>query len=365
MLAIKEYIRKHKKWILIVFILGTIQALLYVGIIVSENLFHHETIDLPFYLINEFTGVYTALLLIPLQLYFFKRFPLSRENYRSRIWLYLLCTIIYGVTQTSIMYALRLGIYPLVGITRIGEIFNDLPYRYLMEYFKQIASFWLVYFVYWGIIQYQNNQKQRVKAAQLQGELLKSHLKSLQMQLQPHFFFNTLNTISSIMYDNPTQADQLISRMSQFLREVIHTKDKPLHSLQEEIALLQKYTDVMLARYPDKLQIEYHLVPESLSYSIPVLLLQPIVENSIKYSIDHRELTRIQITAVLEQGSMKIQIIDNGPGIEEGNFMVGTGLSSTVDRLEKLYEGRQLFMIENQEDDGTIVTINIPDQPIL
>lgn len=358
---IANYIKKNKKWILLAFTLGTIQAFLYIGVIVSENLAHNKAIDLPFYLINELTGLYSALLLIPFQLYFFKRYPLNQENLLSRIWLYLLGTILYGVTQTSIMYAWRLGIYPLVGITRIDEIFNDLPYRYLMEYFKQFVSFWLIYFIHWSVIQYQNNQKQMVKAAQLQEELVRSQLKSLQMQLQPHFFFNTLNTISSIMYHNPSQADQLISRMSEFLREVIQTKDKPLHSLGEEIDLLKKYTDVMLARYPDKLSIDYQLTDASLTHAIPVLLLQPVLENSIKYSIDHREITEIKVVSSLEKAGLKIQIIDNGPGIEEGNFVIGTGLSSTIARLEKLYDGQDAFAIENQESGGVVVTISIPE----
>ena len=166
-----------------------------------------------------------------------------------------------------------------------------------MEYFKQAFTFTLIYLLYWAIEQYRQNQKRQAEEADLKEELLKAQVQSLQMQLQPHFFFNTLNTISSIMYKEPERADKLISRMSSFLRNVIGLKNKPLHPFEEEVILLKQFIDVMLERYSDKLIVKYEVCANCRNVQVPVLLLQPIVENAIQYAIDFQEKTEINIKA--------------------------------------------------------------------
>ena len=360
MSLIKKYTGISGRLIALIFLFASVNALLLVGVIVTDRLANGEKIELPFYFINEFTGVYTVVLLLPLLIWFFNKFPIQRDKWLPTIILYLLVSVLFGLSQTSIMYSARVPLYHLAGITRLHEIFNDLPYRYLMEYFKQLPSFWLIYLVYWAIKQYQQNQQRQAEEASLKEELLKAQLQSLQMQLQPHFFFNTLNTISSIMYNEPERADKLISRMSGFLRNVIGLKNKALHSLEDEWALLRQFADVMLARYPDKLCIRYEVSEECLDVQVPVLLLQPILENAIKYSIDFQETTEVVILISPSENYLNISVSDNGPGIREGEFSQGTGLSATMLRLKKLYGDKHHFSLVNRENGGLEVEINIP-----
>jgi len=356
-----QHLYKNRKWILILIAFATINAILNIGVIVSENIAHHHEIEWTFYLINEFTGSFILILFIPPLFWVFNKWPLRMKGLLNRLLFYTLVSMLFGFLFTSLMYGIRVPLYKLVGITRLHEIFNDLPYRYLMEYFKQFFTFWLIYIVYWAINQYQSNRKKEIQESLLKEELLKSQIQSLQMQLHPHFFFNTLNTISSVMYTDPARADKLISRLSSFLRNVIQLKDQPVHSLKDEISLLKQFTDVMLERYPDKLKVEY-LVPEDcLSCEVPVLLLQPLVENAIQYAIDFQDQTLVQLKAQLSLDTLNIHILDNGPGIQEGSISQGTGLSATLQRLEKLYKDQYHFELKNETKGGLSVHISLPN----
>lgn len=355
-----KYVLSFRRWIPVFLALGTINAILNVGVLVSENLASKREIDLVFYIINEFTGSFVVLLFVPFLFYLFRQWPLERPHLWPQLLLYLTVSLIFGFLYTSIMYALRVPLYGIVGITRLDEIFNDLPLRYLMEYFKQFFTFWLIYIIFRVTDLYRSNRKKALQETQLKEELLKSQVQSLQMQLHPHFFFNTLNTISSLMYSDPGRADKLIGRLSSFLRNALELKDQPMHSLKQEIDLLQQFTDVMLERYPDKLSVIYHIPEEVRAVAVPVLLLQPIVENAIQYAIDYRPETSIEICAGHLGEQLIIKISDNGPGITEGSISPGTGLTSAVLRLQKIYRDSFNFELQNRETGGLTVSISLP-----
>ena len=360
MQRILNYLIKNRKWIGVLLMVTGINTILNVGVIVAENLAHHEELEWSFYVINEFTGTFTILLLIPFLIKLFESIPLKRPYFIGKVFLYLLVTVIFGFIYTSIMYAARIPLYGLVGITRLHEIFNELPYRYLMEYFKQFFSFWLVYIVYLAISGYQKNREKELAESELKEALLKAQLQNLQAQLHPHFFFNTLNTISSVMYDDPGKADRIITLLSEFLRKVIGLKEKHLHSLGEEMELLKKYTDIMLARYPDKLSIIYEVEKDALSEQVPVLFLQPILENAIQNSVDFKEKAIIYLGSRIEPSSWSLRIRDNGPGIQEGALTFGTGLSNTINRLQKLFNEDYEFELKNRKEGGLDVLIGFP-----
>ena len=357
---IVKYLRENNKEILILLLVAVAIACLNIGVIISDRMAHHREIELAFNIINELTGAFTAVILVPPLFWFFDRYPLRRPFLWQRLILYMVATLLYGFTFTSIMYLSRVPIYELAGITRLHEIFNNLPYRYLMEYFKQLSTFWSVYFVYWALRQHQTNRTRILRESRLKEELLKAQVQSLQMQLHPHFFFNTLNTISSLMYKDPARADRLIARLSAFLRTVLQLKDKAFHTLNQEINLLQKYTSVMLDRYPDNLLVEYDLEEEVLTYPVPVLLLQPLVENAIQYAMDHGPRTEVSIRASTATGRLDLQIVDNGPGIADGNIAYGTGLNNTLQRLQKLYSSDFDFGLQNEATGGLSVNISLP-----
>ena len=352
------YYQHNKRWIWLIILIVNIMSLLNVGVIVYERMASGLELEMPFYFINEFTGGFTALLLIPFLLYFFQKYPLSPLF--PRLFIYVLVSMVYGLCFTSIMYSVRVPLYHLAGITRLHEIFNDLPYRYLMEYFKQFVDFFLVYAVFWGVNQYKANKNREIKSLQMQQDLVKAQLSSLQMQLHPHFFFNTLNAISSIMYKDPARADRIISRLGEFLRKVLQLRDRGTHSLGEEMDLAKQFTQIMQERYPDKLTIAYQISPETSGLEVPVLLLQPLIENAIQYSVDYTPQTQICVISKIEEGELILEVRDNGPGIELGQLSYGTGLSSTLQRLETLYGEEQEMSFHNREEGGLSICLNLP-----
>ena len=356
-----KYLLTFRKWIPVFLAIAAINAILNVGVIVSENLASKREVEWVFYIINETTGSFVVVLFVPLLFYLFQKRPLEKPYFWSRLLLYLGASIVFGFLYTSIMYAMRVPLYKMVGITRLDEIFNDLPLRYLMEYFKQFFTFWLIYIIFRVTDLYQANRKKELRETQLQEELLRSQVQSLQMQLHPHFFFNTLNTISSLMYNDPARADKLIGRLSSFLRNALELKDQPMHRLEREIQLLQQFTDVMLERYPDKLSIRYSIPREVMTVDVPVLLLQPIVENAIQYAIDFQPETVVEISAGPSNGQLHIEISDNGPGISEGTISPGTGLTTAILRLQKIYGDRFTFDLQNRETGGLTVAISLPN----
>ena len=354
------YYRENKRWIWLIIVIVNFMSLLNVGVIVYERLASGLELEIPFYFINEFTGGFTALLLLPFLLFFFTRYPLSRAQVFPPILVYILATVVYGFVFTSLMYLMRVPLYHLASITRLHEIFNDLPYRYLMEYFKQLVDFWLIYAIFWGVNQYKANKNREIQGLHMQQELVKAQLSSLQMQLHPHFFFNTLNAISSIMYTDPARADRIISRLGGFLRTVLQLTDTPSHSLSDEIALTKQFTQIMEERYPDKLTVTYN-IPQNLEhFPVPVLLLQPLVENAIQYSVDYTTHTRVGIFVQQEGTDLLVEIRDNGPGIEQGQLSYGMGLTSTLQRLETLYGNQQEVRFDNHKEEGLSVVLQLP-----
>ena len=346
----------YGKWLGLLLTIGILNALINIGIIISEDLTHYRDIDWTFYCINEFTGSLVPILLLPFLFWFFERVSLS---WKSLI-LYLFATVIFGFMYTSIMYGARVPLYHLAGITRLDEIFNQLHWRYLMEYFKQFFTFWLLYLIFWGIQQYNVNRDRVLRENELKRDLLQAQLLGLQRQLHPHFFFNTLNTISSLLYEAPEKADRLIARLSDFLRSVIGLKENVMHSIDEELTLLQEYLDVMLSRYGDRLQVDVHAAERVRSYRIPVLLLQPLVENAILYSMGYTAISHVQVSIEGVNDFLTISVKDEGPGIQEGEMTFGAGLRLVQEKLDKIYHDRHQMTFENQSPTGLLVTIHIP-----
>jgi sensor histidine kinase YesM len=183
------------------------------------------------------------------------------------------------------------------------------------------------------------------------------------MQLNPHFLFNTLNMISSTMYEDIQAADKMIATLSDLLRITLKSSGKGLSTLQKEIEILDLYIDIMNARFKDKLEVKLKIDEDSLDALVPTFLFQPLVENSIKYGMENLTNTTIEISAKKNDDYLLIKIKDNGPGITKDSKSVlnsGVGLSNTVERLEKLYGSNYEFNWENQAEGGLLLTIEIP-----
>jgi two-component system, LytTR family, sensor kinase len=202
-----------------------------------------------------------------------------------------------------------------------------------------------------------------VKEAQLETRLVEARLRTLEAELHPHFLFNTLHAISSLVHTNPDAADRMISRLSDLLRLTFDRSGSAGVSLQEELEFLQKYLEIEQTRFQDRLSVRFDIDPETLDAEVPRLILQPLVENAIKHGVSPKPGSGlVQIAARRRGDGLWIEVSDNGVGLSAGaraRLRSGVGLSNTRDRLQCLY-GTAHRIEFSDEAKGLAVRLEIP-----
>lgn len=202
------------------------------------------------------------------------------------------------------------------------------------------------------------------KAAALEKSLLTSRLELLKGQLNTHFLFNTLHTISSFVVRRQNdEANKMLVRLSELLRFALRENGEQLIPLRKEVELLQLYLDIQQTRFKDRLQIDLRVSPDVQDTFVPSLLLQPLVENAVKYGIEpFSDQGRIGIEIGSENGTLKVLVKDSSKrSFERINFDTGIGLTNTRERLKQLYDKEHRFAIlAGESGKGVIVKIEIP-----
>ncbi|MGB8191924.1 MAG: histidine kinase [Chitinophagaceae bacterium] len=204
------------------------------------------------------------------------------------------------------------------------------------------------------------------KAMELERSLLTSRLELLKGQLNTHFLFNTLHTISSfVVRKQNDEANKMLVRLSELLRFSLRENKQQLIPLHKEMELLQLYLDIQETRFRDRLQLDVRVQPSVQNSLVPSMLLQPIVENAVKYGVEpYNDKGKIIIDIHSVNGKLVILVKDNGKkNFREINFNAGIGLSNTRERLKQLYATNQRLVISpNQSGQGVLVAIEIPNQ---
>jgi two-component system, LytTR family, sensor kinase len=204
------------------------------------------------------------------------------------------------------------------------------------------------------------------KAMELEKSLLTSRLELLKSQLNTHFLFNTLHTISSFVVRRQNdEANKMLVRLSDLLRFALKENKQQLIPLYKEMELLQLYLDIQETRFRERLQLDVHVQPSVHNSLVPSLLLQPVVENAVKYGVEpFNDKGKIAINIHAQNGKLIIEISDSGKkNFNEINFDSGIGLSNTRERLKQLYAGNQKFSVSpNVSGKGVKVAIEIPNQ---
>ncbi|WP_409069010.1 LytS/YhcK type 5TM receptor domain-containing protein [Clostridium sp. FAM 1755] len=203
---------------------------------------------------------------------------------------------------------------------------------------------------------------------QLAQEVSKAEFKMLRNQIHPHFLFNTLNTIASFCRTNPTKARELILNLANYFRQTLKRQDEKI-TLKDEMEFLESYLGIEKARFEERLNIDINIPEELLNIKVPVFVLQPIIENSMKHGILLKpQGGNVIITAIDEKDKVKFIIKDTGVGMDENklNYVVnnwpGIGLSNVNKRLKLLYGEKSFIHIESKLNKGTKVRFSIPKE---
>ena len=297
-----------------------------------------------------------------------RRFRLDSDRWIRALAVHIVVAALFSVTHLGCMLLVRAALWgPSAGKPPTVPWTLFAQRQYLMQLDWLLMTYSAIIGLSYALDYRRESQARALRAAQLETRLVEARLKTLQAELHPHFLFNTLHAISTLVHTNPESADRMISRLSDLLRLTFDGTGAPAVSLQEEIEFLQKYLEIEQIRFEDRLSVVYDVEPETLDAEVPRLILQPLVENAIKHGVSPRSGSGlIQISARVRDGALWVEVRDNGVGLSgtaRSRLHSGIGLSNTRARLECLY-GDAHRLEFSEADEGLAVRLQIPFKPV-
>jgi signal transduction histidine kinase len=300
----------------------------------------------------------------PLVLWLGKRFRFERGSRTLSFFVHLPTSVLLSSVQLLIAEIVVQSFSP--DRLQLYEAFKAIERTFVVYFHINLLTYWAILGIGYGREYYRKFRERELRAAQLRTQLTQAQLQSLKMQLHPHFLFNTFNTISSLMHKNVDDADRVLARLGDLLRYSLHNVGVQEVPLREEIDFLQRYLEIEQTRFEDRLRVRINVEPEVLDCRVPNLILQPLVENAIRYAVAPRAGGGcIEISARQVIGSLKITVVDDGPGLPEDYSIPaheGVGLRNSRERLEQLYGENHRFILSNKSPKGLEVAIVIPLQ---
>ncbi len=297
---------------------------------------------------------YTWAVLSPMILWLGRRFRFSRNRWLKRLLILIVLSLMFvilKITSESVF-------------TKIITNMNTSP-----SFFRLNAHF----LIFWGIVgygyaydYYKQFREREITSTRLEAQLAQAQLQVLKMQIHPHFLFNTLHAISTLIRKRPEYAEKMIANLGDLLRLSMQKIDQQTVPLKQELEFLDRYLEIEKIRFQDRLTVEMKIDANSYDALVPYFILQPIVENAIRYSIEPFSTPgKIIIHSFCKNKKLHIQICDFGNGSKVNNLAQlkeGVGLSNTRKRLLHLYGQNQQFNFNNGSHSGFEVAITIPFQ---
>lgn len=301
--------------------------------------------------LEEMTGAYAAMVLVPFLAWIAARFPFKRGEIMRAVAGNVGGYLVYTLAHTTLNAVSRVTISPLIGNGpyHYGQLF----YRYQMEgagdavyYALMISTIYLL--------------QHFIATRNLETKLAQAQLENLRLQLQPHFLFNTLNAISSVMYEDVGKADRMLAQVSDYMRLVLASGGVEEISLDDELHMERMYVDIMKTRLERNLALDVRVADDAHDAMVPFMVLQPLLENSIRHGMGSaRTSIELSIDVARANGSTVIRVSDNGLGFDASKPR-GIGLSNVAARLAYLYGSRAQFEIGERAGGGTIATLRVP-----
>lgn len=289
-----------------------------------------------------------------------KLWPLERANWHRHAAFHLAAGVAFSLCWSALR--VRIGIWQGAAETAATSF---------LALFQPLLAktFYFNLFVYWGVISvthafdyYRRFHDREINTLELEKRLTQARLQALQMQLNPHFLFNTLHTISALMHKDVEAADRMISRLSLLLRSTLENTDAHEVPLQQELAFLDRYLEIEQTRFGERLSVIRDIAPDTVRAQVPNLLLQPLVENAIRHGIEPQSKPgQIRLHARRVNDQLQLEVRDNGAGLPQGGLdEEGVGLANTRARLQQLYGNEQKLEFTNAADGGLIVSVSLP-----
>jgi len=311
---------------------------------------------------------YEWALLSPLIFWLCRRFPFDRQSWPRNLPIHL----VGGLCLSGVHAVLCALAAVLQGwVTGAPILFGSEVHKVLANRTHFNLAVYAVIVCAWHAWDYHRRYREReAHAAELATRLAQARLQALRMQLNPHFLFNTLNAISSLMLKDVNLANRMIARLGELLRLTLEINNEQEVPLQQELEFLRRYLEIEQIRFGDLLKVKMDVEPVTLDANVPNLILQPLVENAIRHAIEPQTTGgHIELRCVRSNGSLLLQVSDNGQGLGKTGAVEAAnqarehiGLSNTRQRLQTLYGNRQSFELVENPSGGVTANIIIPFQ---
>ncbi len=304
---------------------------------------------------------YLWALLTPLVLAVTRRFRFTRESWPRVLAAHTAYGLFFALIQlTLVVVFTRMVVPPTITFgAQLGREIIKLIHINVLTYAAIVGAIHAVW-------QLGESRQREVDAAELRVALVDAQVRALRSQLQPHFLFNTLHAIATVIHEAPDDAEEMTQQLSELLRMSIDEMDVQYVPFRRELEFLGCYLGIEERRFKDRLSVDYAVASGTLELAVPVLILQPLAENAIRHGIArHAAIDRIVITA-RQEGGMLVLEIQNGssPGITAGGQGLGLGLANTRARLGKLYGDAFSLQLVAPPEGGATARICIPARRI-
>ncbi|MDP3720241.1 MAG: sensor histidine kinase [Acidobacteriota bacterium] len=306
---------------------------------------------------------YSWAVLTPGILWLTRKFPFERATWKIAIPVHIAGVVVAVLLHVALAVASRMATYWVVGES-LDSWLMEFQQMFFLNFDWEMMTYWTIVGVGHALRYDSQARAKALSAAQMETRLVEAQLHTLQSQMQPHFLFNTLNTISALMHRDVEAADAMIARLSDLLRmslQRIHVQEV---ELKEELDFLSKYLEIEQTRFRDRLSVVFDIQADTLDALVPNLLLQPLVENAIKHGIGPRPTPGQIVVRARRAGAMlELDVQDNGVGLSQArltDFNRGVGLSNTRSRLDHLYGSLHRFEFRQPAEGGLLVLIAIP-----
>lgn len=309
-------------------------------------------------LFEEMSGAWAAALLVPLMVWLARRFPVTGPRWPAHLGLHMACAVGVGSAHTALSALLKTLLVYLPGISDSGYLPE--PQRFFLALPNQIIVYALVVAITHQVDRYRMARNRELESERLRASLTEAQLEALRRQLEPHFLFTTLNSVSELIYSRPSAAEEMIRRLGALLKHAFATSREHEASLAEELRVLDLYLDIMRLRFAERLFVQIDVPDELRGMRVPRLLLQPLLDSALRRSDDPGQtLLAVKLQAREQDGRLLLQVSDQGGG---GDGEPDIGLDNAAERIRRLY-GEGFGLHREAAPEGSRLTVELPLLP--
>ncbi|MPY89594.1 MAG: signlal transduction histidine kinase, LytS [Luteitalea sp.] len=301
----------------------------------------------------------SAWLWLPLtmaMLWLVQRYPIERSRLAMSLSAYAAAVLAVVIVRAVMVAMLNDWVHWYDELPSFGEVL-------LTSVWNNLFLGWMLVGVAHALIFAERAHQRERQASELQGYLAQARLQALAAQLNPHFLFNSLNSIAELLHHNQDAAERMLVHLGELLRHSLDTAGTQHNPLRDELRFVRHYVDIERMRLGERLQLDWTIDNDTLDAPVPHLILQPLVENAIRHAVALRITPgRVRISACRRNGCLVLEVGDDGPGAAAAHGPSGIGLTNTRARLECLYGAGAHLTLRTEVGGGTTARLTIPDR---